>query len=96
MCYQQQLLEQMVFFREIYVFLQLSLSGVVGNKWAFLHLENCDLQEAFLSETHSILTGKQCTRCSISKRDGFLLRGLCISSAELNRLIWSKESLSPH
>jgi hypothetical protein len=37
--------------------------GLFGTTWAFLHLENYDFQELFLSETNSILTGKQCTRC---------------------------------
>jgi hypothetical protein len=30
-----------------------------------------------------------------SKKDGFILRDICISSTQLNRIIWNKESLSP-
>jgi hypothetical protein len=35
------------------------------------HLESFDLQEIFLSITNSILTGKQCTRCSSFNMEGF-------------------------
>jgi hypothetical protein len=48
----------------MHVFLQLSWIGHLGIKWAFLHHEICDLQEVVLSKTNSILTGKQCSRCS--------------------------------
>jgi hypothetical protein len=52
------------FFQEIHLFLQLSQRGLFGTKWALLHIENYDLQRVFLSKTNSILTGKQCFRCS--------------------------------
>jgi hypothetical protein len=50
------------FLYEIQVFLQLSWVGLFGTKWAFLHLENCDLLEVFISKIHPFLTGKQCAR----------------------------------
>jgi hypothetical protein len=40
----------MIFFCEIHVFLHLSWIGLFGSKWAFLHLESCNLQEVFLSK----------------------------------------------
>jgi hypothetical protein len=55
---------QMVSFWERYVFLQLSWIGLFVTKWAFLHQENSDLQEIFLSQKMSILTGIQCTKWS--------------------------------
>jgi hypothetical protein len=44
---------QMFFYQEIHVFLQLRCIGLFGKKWAFLPLENYDLQEVFLSKTNS-------------------------------------------
>jgi hypothetical protein len=42
------LLTQMVFFREIHVFLQLRWIGLFGATWDLLHLENYDLHEVFI------------------------------------------------
>jgi hypothetical protein len=42
------LLTQMVFFREIHVFIQLSWIGLFGTTWDLLHLENYDLHEVFI------------------------------------------------
>jgi hypothetical protein len=39
-------------------------TGLLGTTWAFLHLENYDCQEEFLSLTISMLTKKQCARSS--------------------------------
>ena len=50
------------FLYEIQVFLQLSWVGLFGTKWAFIHLENCDLQELFISTINPFLTGKQYAR----------------------------------
>jgi hypothetical protein len=55
---------QMVFFGEIHVYLPLSGIGLFGPKRAYLPLEKPKLQEEFLSNTNSILTWKQCARCS--------------------------------
>jgi hypothetical protein len=57
MCYMLLILTQMVFFREVHVFLQLSWIVLYGANMAYLHLENCDLLEVFLSKTNSILLG---------------------------------------
>jgi hypothetical protein len=59
MCYMLLRLKQMVFFQEMHVFLQLTWIALFESKWAFLHLENSDFQEIFLSNTVSILTVKQ-------------------------------------
>jgi hypothetical protein len=39
-------------------------TGLFGTTRAFLHLENYDWQEEFLSKTMSILNKKQCARSS--------------------------------
>jgi hypothetical protein len=54
----------MVLFQDIHVFLHLKWIVLFATKWAFLHLENTDLQEVFLSKTNSILSGKQYNGCS--------------------------------
>jgi hypothetical protein len=43
---------------QIYVFLQLSGTGLLGANRAYLKVENYDLQELLLSKTNSIFTGK--------------------------------------
>jgi hypothetical protein len=50
----------MIFFGEIYVFLQLKFIGPFGANTAYLHNENYGFQEVFLSKTNSILTWKPC------------------------------------
>ena len=51
------------FLGEIHVFLQLSLKCLCGAKGAYLHLENCDVQEVFTIKTNSTVTWKQYSRC---------------------------------
>jgi hypothetical protein len=41
------------FLQDLHLFLHISWIGLFGTKWAFLHLENYDLQELFLSKTIS-------------------------------------------
>jgi hypothetical protein len=52
------------FFGEINVFLQITWIGLFRTKRTYLHLENSEWQDVFLSKTNSILTWKQCARCS--------------------------------
>jgi hypothetical protein len=52
------------FLEEEHVLLPLSWIGLFGANTAYLHLEIPRLQEAFLSKTDTILTWKQCARCS--------------------------------
>jgi hypothetical protein len=56
-------------------------------KSAFLHLENYDLQEVFLSKTNSILTGNKALEAPASNTHGFLLRDTCVSSTQLKKPI---------
>jgi hypothetical protein len=66
---------QMVSFWERYVFLQLSWIELFITKWAFLHHENSDLQEIFLSQKMSILTGIQCAKWSCFSHTWFSMEG---------------------
>jgi hypothetical protein len=43
--------------------------GLFGEKGAYFHLETPKFQEVFLSKTNSVLTRKQCARCSIGSYD---------------------------
>jgi hypothetical protein len=54
---------EMVFFGEIYVFLQMCWIGLLGTKCAYLYIENPQLPEVLLSSTNSDLTEKQCATC---------------------------------
>jgi hypothetical protein len=60
----------------------------------FLQVENYDLQEGFLTKPNSILTRKQILDAATSNTDGFLSRGTCASTTQLNRPIGSTVSLS--
>jgi hypothetical protein len=46
----------------------------------YLHLETPKLQEVFLSKTNSSFAGNNVLDASASNTDGFLLRGICVSS----------------
>jgi hypothetical protein len=94
MCYILSQKNTMVFFWEMHVFLQFSWIGLFGAKWAFLHLENCDWQEVFLSKTTSIPQGRNVLDAAAANIDGFLRRDKCVSSTRLNGPIWNKVSLS--
>jgi hypothetical protein len=74
-------------FVELHVFLHLSLIGLFGAKKGYLHLENYDFQEVFLSEPNSNLTRKQCARCPSSNIDGFLYRDRFVPSLSCIGLI---------
>jgi hypothetical protein len=56
----------MVFFWEIHVFLQKSWIILSAAHRAYIQLENCDLQEAYIAKTNSFVTWKQCSRCCCS------------------------------
>jgi hypothetical protein len=49
----------MASFGEIHVVLNLSRTRLFGANTSYLHLENYDFQEVFLSKTNSVLTGNQ-------------------------------------
>jgi hypothetical protein len=54
-----------------------------------------DLQEIFLSKTNSIFTGSNVIDAAASNIAGFLWRDTSVSSTQLNKPIWRKQSLSP-
>jgi hypothetical protein len=83
------------FLQEIHLFLHFSRRGLFEAKWAFLYLENYDLQEVFLSTNNSFLPGIQCATAAFSNGDCFLWRGACVSSTQLNRPMLSNKTLSP-
>jgi hypothetical protein len=59
------------------VFLQLRWIIPFETKWAFLHLENYDSQEAILSKSNTILNVQHLLHVSASKTDGFFDKYLC-------------------
>jgi hypothetical protein len=84
----------MVFFGEIYAFLQVCWIGLFGANIAYTHLENCDLEEVFITKINSILTKNNVLDTTASHGDGCLRRDTCDSSYQLNRSIWNKMSIS--
>jgi hypothetical protein len=74
----------------------IQLNKLLCNKRAYVHLEKPKLQKVFLWNVNSVLTGKQCTRYWTFIKDGFLWRDTYVSSMQLNRLIFKKESLCQH
>jgi hypothetical protein len=60
-----------------------------------LHLENCDLQEVFLSKTNTILTVNNELHAPATNTVAFLSRYPCLSSTQLNRPFWGNISLPP-
>jgi hypothetical protein len=61
----------------------------------YLLLETSKLQEAFLSTTSSVLTGKSCARYPASTLDVFLWRDACVSSIQIKRPILNKVRIPP-
>jgi hypothetical protein len=83
----------MIDFQEIHVILQVSCIGLFGTKWVFLHLENTDSQELFLSIPYSILVGKKGARCCILLKRYFYLKRQ-MSSTQWKMPSWSQRHLS--
>jgi hypothetical protein len=83
------------FLSQIHVFLQVCWMGFFGPKCPFLSLENPNWKAVFLSKTNSILTEKQCARCSTFKRLWFFLTATCAFLIQLNRRSWTNELSSP-
>jgi hypothetical protein len=71
------------FLQEIHLFFHVGWIGICGTQWAFSHVETFNLQEVFLSNTKSVLTGKQCTSAPTSNTDGFPCRDSCLSTTLL-------------
>jgi hypothetical protein len=79
---------------DINVFLQLSWTGIFGTERFPLDNGKVKLQEVFCSKTNSISEGNNVLYTPASTIHGFLWRGTCFSSNQLNRPIWNKEDLS--
>jgi hypothetical protein len=90
-----ELLTYIIFFGELHIFLQLSWISLFWTKRAFVHLENSNLQEVFLSKPNSVLTGKQCGRMLLLLTQMVFCREIRVFPQNLNRPIWNKKSL-PH
>jgi hypothetical protein len=95
MCLMLMFLTQMFFFWTIHVFLHLSKEGLFGANRAYLHHETLKLQEVFLSKPKSILTGNNMLDAAAANIHDFLWRDIYVSSTQLNRRLWIKQSLSP-
>jgi hypothetical protein len=89
------LLTQIFVFGEIHAFLRLNWIGHFGIKWAFLHHENYGLQEVFFQKLTHLGQGSNVLDAPASNLDGCLWRDTFVSSMQLNKLIWRKQSLSP-
>jgi hypothetical protein len=66
------LLTQMGFFWELRVLLHLSWIGLFDTKWAFLHLENSDLQEYSFQKLTQFSQGNNVLDAAASNIDGCL------------------------
>jgi hypothetical protein len=75
----------MVFFWEIHVFQQFTWIGLFGTKCAFLPIENPVVQAVFLSKLTQFSLGHNVLYAPLYNIHGFLLRGACVSSTQLNR-----------
>jgi hypothetical protein len=64
-------------------------------KRAYLHLEKPNLQEVFLQKLTQFSQGNNVLGITASNTHGFVSRGTCVPSTQLNRPIFNKESLSP-
>jgi hypothetical protein len=67
----------------------------MGANTAYLHLENYDLPEVFLSKLIQFSPGSNVLDANASDTDDFLWRDICVSSTQLNGSIRNKMSLSP-
>jgi hypothetical protein len=87
------LLTQMIFL-ERHEFFQLTWIGLFGTKWVFLHLENPDLQEIFLSKLTQFCQGTNMLDGPASNTYVFLSRDACVSSTQLSSPIRKKRAFS--
>jgi hypothetical protein len=89
------LLTQIVFFREIHVFLQLNSIGLVETNRAYLHVEKAKLQEVSVPKLTHFLQGNHVLDTAACYTDGLPFSDTCISSTEMNRPISKKERQHP-
>jgi hypothetical protein len=82
----------MVFFGEIYGFLQLIWIYLFGANRGYFLLETPRLQEVFLSKTKSVFTGKQYTWCScFYNKSCSFKRYICFFNLT-DRPVWNKNA----
>jgi hypothetical protein len=93
MCQMRLLLLQMFFYGEINVFLQLSRTTLYVTKGPMSTLKIV-LQEVVFSKTNWPFKGNNVLHTLASNTKGFLSRDTCVSSTQLIRPIWNKDSLS--
>jgi hypothetical protein len=90
-----QFLKYMVFFGKVHVFLQLSCIGLFATKRALHHIENYDLQGAFLPKLTHSSQGNNALDVAAYNTDGFLWRDTCVSSNQMNNPICNKKCVYP-
>jgi hypothetical protein len=79
------LLTQITFCRAVFVFLHLSLLGLIGTKTDYHHVEKPMLWEVFLSKLIQLSQGNYVQDAASSNIAVFLWSDTCISSSQLNR-----------
>jgi hypothetical protein len=95
MCSMSLLLTQIVFFREIHVFLQLNSIGRLETNRAYLHREKAKLQEVYVPKLTHLSQGNHGLDTAACSTDGLLFSDTCISSTEMNSPISKKQRQHP-
>jgi hypothetical protein len=62
---------------------------------SYILLENPKLLKEFPSKIPQFSQGKNVLNAAASNIDGYLWSDTCVSSTQLNRPIWNKQSLTP-
>jgi hypothetical protein len=89
------LLRQLVFYREILVFLQLTEMAYMEQNEPFSTLNILFCRKYFFQNLTIFTKVNNMVDASASNSNGILSRDTCVSSTELNRPICNKVSLSP-
>jgi hypothetical protein len=76
-------------------FLNSAQKGLFAANGTFLHHENSDFQDVFLSKLTQFSQGINVLDAPISNTDGFLWRNMCVSQTSLSGPIWRNQSLPP-
>jgi hypothetical protein len=71
------------------------LNMPIGNKWAFVHLENYDLQENSFQKLTQFWQWNNVLNSPVSNTDGFFLRNTCVFTTYLIGLL-EKNRAYPH
>jgi hypothetical protein len=95
MCSMILLLSQIVFFREIHVFLQLNSIGLLETNRAYLHREKAKLQEVYVAKLTHFSQGNHVLDTAAYNTVGLLSSDTWIPSTEMNSPISNKERQHP-